>query len=641
MAAEGVALALTDSRRHRHRVGRIDMQGHRHHTVAAVHRLQGGALCAGSLEGHTVPRIGQQRLADGPLVVHRVGRVHRQGEHDDAVASFHRLQRISVLATDGQGMAAEGVALTLADGRRHRHRVDRVQRQVHRHDGVAAVAGRQRDRLRAGQREGEAVPGVWQLVRTDRAAFGHREVRFLSHHERIRGELVARGGCNRHRVGARAGVDRLGRRTGVPQVGGRHISAGRQGGGVQLAYGVLTRDGGVGWHHIGARREIDLRTPVADHAVAAVRAHLDIVGRAAVQTGDRVGVGGRVVGVGIQVNQRDIPRGRSVVGPSDRRTVVGDIGHRDVLGHGAQGRHKDVVHIPDPVRRRGVVAEGDGRAGRCAGEGHNLPDIRVGDPIVVAVGGHGREGRGSRQIGEVAHLEGAVAGSEVVLRTQPEHHLQTTGLLHELRQGDQAGGARGEHQRILAAGGVVVTRGGDVGARHTSGKRTPAVERFPVFEVVGVRHGLRLARGSGKGHHHTPVAHTVGVAVMLCLQLVGEVGVQTRDRVGGGDFRHIRPRATSLAVAQVIGATGSPAHRDRIVRDIGNRHVIRRGAGRRVGIQVGTVGACSSLTDVLHANSVGAAGLQIGDGVRRRYVVNDGCESGTSLFSEPYVVGQT
>ena len=411
---------------------------------------------------------------------------------------------------------------------------------------------------------------------------------------------------------------------------------------MRLAHGALTRDGGVGGHHIGAHGEIDFLAPVADNAVAAVGAHLDVVGRAGVQARERVLVGGGVVGVSIQINQGDIPGSRAVVGPGDRRAAVGDIGHDDVLGHRADGRHKDVVHIPDSVRRRGVVSEGDGRAGGGAGEGHNLPDISVGSPIVVAVGADGREGRGIGNVGEVTHLEGAVTAEDVVLRTQPEHHLQTVSFLCELWQGDQVGGTLEEGQRIFTASGVVVGRCGDMVTHHIAGNRTPAVVRILRLKVVSVRHCLRVARCGREGFNIAPAAQAVGAAVILCHQLVGTVGMQTRQRVGRSDARHLRPFAAGLAVAQVAGVAGGPGHRRPVGGDIGDRHIVGRDTSQRGnhhGCAVGR-GIASRGTNILNLHPVLVVRQQSGNRVRR-YLIGRVVPNIRSVHSSvTHVVGQ-
>ena len=60
LAEEVVCLTVTDGGFHRHVIRRAHMQGHRHHTVAAVHRLQRGVLRTGLVEDHAVPGVGQQ-----------------------------------------------------------------------------------------------------------------------------------------------------------------------------------------------------------------------------------------------------------------------------------------------------------------------------------------------------------------------------------------------------------------------------------------------------------------------------------------------------------------------------------------------------------------------------------------------------
>ena len=174
LSEEVVALALTDGRTHRRGVLGIDMQGHRHHTVAAVDRLQRGGLRVSTVEGHAVPLVRQLGGTNRRLVGHREGRVDRQREHDHAVAAVDGVQRVRVGVGGGQRLSEEVVALALTDGRAHRRGVLGIDMQGHRHHTVAAIGRLQRGGLRVSSVEGHAVPLVRQLGRTNRRLVGHR-----------------------------------------------------------------------------------------------------------------------------------------------------------------------------------------------------------------------------------------------------------------------------------------------------------------------------------------------------------------------------------------------------------------------------------------------------------------------------------
>ena len=96
---EVVACALTDGGLNRGVVGRIDIERHVHHRVAAVHRLQGNVLGFCLIERNTIPDIRKLVLADRLGVGDSVGRVDSQHQSDHTVATMLRLQGVTTCAS--------------------------------------------------------------------------------------------------------------------------------------------------------------------------------------------------------------------------------------------------------------------------------------------------------------------------------------------------------------------------------------------------------------------------------------------------------------------------------------------------------------------------------------------------------------
>ena len=167
LAVEVVSLAIADGGLNGVAIGRVHIQGHHHQTVATVDGLKLGYFRAFLVEGDTVPLVGQLRRTDGLHGLYCVHRVDGQREDHHTVATVDGLQRINVITTLVEELSGENVGLAFAAGGLDGVVVGRVHRQDHLHKGVAAVGGGQGDKRHAGLREGVAVPGVRQLVRTD------------------------------------------------------------------------------------------------------------------------------------------------------------------------------------------------------------------------------------------------------------------------------------------------------------------------------------------------------------------------------------------------------------------------------------------------------------------------------------------
>ena len=154
---------------------------------------------AGFGEGDTVPFVRQSAGADGSFVGDVVNRVDRQGHDHNGVAAINRLQCGGQSAGLGEGDTVPLVRQSAgADGSLVSDIVNRVDNEVHRNDGVATVRGLHRHGLRTGLVEDDLVPGVRQCAFAN--DFGVRD-------------LVGRTNCYDHgddRVAAVGGLQRDG-----------------------------------------------------------------------------------------------------------------------------------------------------------------------------------------------------------------------------------------------------------------------------------------------------------------------------------------------------------------------------------------------------------------------------------------------
>ena len=298
-----------------------------------------------------------------------------------------------------------------------------------------------------------------------------------------------------------------------------------------MADGAVTRDSGICRDGIVQGREYDLIAPIAEDVVTAAGTHLDRVGHAGSQAGKGILVGGDVGDIILHGVKRQSPCSGAVIRPGDSRALVGDVRNGNTSGNIADGRYDNVIHIPSPVFRRGIVSEGDNCTGGSILQGHNLPqEIHRGRPVVVVVSADGSEGGGVVHVGEITHCEGAVAAEGAVVRTHPEGDLQRVHLLRELREGNYIGSALVESHRILAVGGVVMGRQ-SLDELHVARHMSPAVEGLLRFEVVSIRDGLWIASGGGEGHQVAPFTLISASTLVLHLCLVSGAGVQVGERV--------------------------------------------------------------------------------------------------------------
>ena len=160
----------------RNLIGRIQRQGHGHHRVATIHRLQRCGLGTGLGEDEIVPGVRQLVFTYGHGIRDMVGRVHRQGHGHHGDAAVHRLQGGRLGARIGEGLAVPGVRqFALAYGHRIGDVVGRIHRQDHRHDGVATGHRLQGNRLGARIGEGLAVPYIWHLAQANGSLLGDIE----------------------------------------------------------------------------------------------------------------------------------------------------------------------------------------------------------------------------------------------------------------------------------------------------------------------------------------------------------------------------------------------------------------------------------------------------------------------------------
>ena len=534
LAKEVVTVALADGGRDGHIVGRVDMQGHGHRGVAAIGGLQCGGLRAGLGEGLAVPGERQLARANGARVGHRVGRVDGQREGDDAVAAIDGLQRVGVGAARGEGLAEEAVAFALADGGRDGHIVGREDVQGHGDRGVAAVDGLQGGGLCASLSEGLAVPGERQLARANGALVGHRVGRV---------------------DGQREGDDAVAAVDGLQRMG---VSAARGEGLAEEAVAVALADGGRDGRVVGlVQRQGHGHDGVA--SVDGLQGHGLCAGTVEGESVPSVGQLARADGtrVGHRVGRVD--------GQVEGDHTVAAVGGGERLGVVARGGVAFAVpHVGQLVLANALV-------------------ILCG---VALFGGDSEDAGGELIAGGGGHDDGVITRSD----------------------GDGLRGFAGAPE----VGDFHVGGGGQLGG----------VARANAAVTGNVSNGGNDAGGGGEGHDIAPRAQSVGAAVFLRLQLVETVGMQTCQRVGGGRARHVRPRTAVLAVAQIVGAAGGPGHVGGVVRDVGNGHVVRSGAGQRSDHQCGAEGGgvASRGADVLHLHAVRVAGQQSVDGVRGHFV---------------------
>ena len=202
-------------------IGRVDVQGHRDHGVATVHRLQRDVLRTGSGEGDTVPGVRQCAFADSVRIVHGIGRVDVQGHRDHGVTTVHRLQRDVLRTGSGEGDTVPGVRqCAFADSVRIVHGIGRVDVQGHRDHGVAAVHRLQGDTLRAGGGEGDSVPHVRQLGFANVVDEHDVVGRFRQHVETAKAGGFADSVIHGHGVFTNGDGDGFARRTVAPYVAG-------------------------------------------------------------------------------------------------------------------------------------------------------------------------------------------------------------------------------------------------------------------------------------------------------------------------------------------------------------------------------------------------------------------------------------
>ena len=155
LSEEVVAAAVADLSSNRRVEDGVDRQSQGDDTVAAVDRLQ--RVGVGARRGERLPKeTVAASFADCSGKWRVEGRVHRQRQRDDAVATVDALQRVGVGASRSQRLSVEVVATTLTDRSGNRRVEDRVARQRQRDDTVAAVYALQR--VGVGARRGQVLP---------------------------------------------------------------------------------------------------------------------------------------------------------------------------------------------------------------------------------------------------------------------------------------------------------------------------------------------------------------------------------------------------------------------------------------------------------------------------------------------------
>ena len=148
-----------------------DGQGQRINAVATIHGLQAVVVDATDIQVTIVPYIRQVGAANTFSLLEMIRRGHRQGESIDAVAAILRLQAVVVHTAGGQALAMPAVR-RLIGAERHRltEAVGRVHRQGQRVDAVATAHRLQAVGIDTAGDQALAMPAVWCLVGTD----GHR-----------------------------------------------------------------------------------------------------------------------------------------------------------------------------------------------------------------------------------------------------------------------------------------------------------------------------------------------------------------------------------------------------------------------------------------------------------------------------------
>ena len=134
--ADGVGLLEVVARVHRH-TDAVDILT----SVVVVHRV---GIEARLGDGAATPLIAAARTHHDWLAVIDIRRVHRQGQHIDAVAAGSRRQGVIVRTRLGERTAAPTVLLIAADGGRLVERVSRINGQGQAVNNITTGSGNQR-----------------------------------------------------------------------------------------------------------------------------------------------------------------------------------------------------------------------------------------------------------------------------------------------------------------------------------------------------------------------------------------------------------------------------------------------------------------------------------------------------------------
>ena len=185
---------------------------------AAIAVRHGIGVMAGSIELLSTPYIRQLAGAYRSRIELMIGRVHRQGQRVDAVATAHRLQAVGIDTAGGQALAMP-VVRRLVGTERHRLRVavGRVHQQGVLMDAVAAICCLQVQRVGLSRIEGVAAPYVRQRA----LAYRHRVIEVVGRvHDGIHHIYIVAALGVHHRVAVLAGSG-----DGVAAPGLRHALA--------------------------------------------------------------------------------------------------------------------------------------------------------------------------------------------------------------------------------------------------------------------------------------------------------------------------------------------------------------------------------------------------------------------------------
>ena len=170
-----------------HAIGRVDRESHRHHGVTAVDRRQRGGLRAGSSKSHTVPKIRQRILTYRLRVCHAIRRVDHQGHRHHGVATVNRLERNGRVASGIKGNLVPSIRqFAFTNGIGICHRVGRIDHERLRDHRVAAVNRLQSISLRTSFDKGDTVPSIRQRIWAYRLRVCHAIGRFNDNRYRIR-----------------------------------------------------------------------------------------------------------------------------------------------------------------------------------------------------------------------------------------------------------------------------------------------------------------------------------------------------------------------------------------------------------------------------------------------------------------------